>query len=673
MGRAVLEIAGDTTQLTRAIARIPRIVKAAADAIKGDFGAAMREATAAAETAEKAHQQAARAMRAASRAATRTTSEEERARTRATQQESHYRQAAIRDEVQQAETTERQRTRIARRGAEERARIHRREMESRRAAAGAVGATAGGMAASGASGALSMVRGAMTSAAAIDTRLNDSLIPAGFRDPSERMAARAAILARARSSGIGADRIADALANAQEFTSLLSGGTARERSSNLSGALEAVDFAADSRQDIGQVLRLRGVLAQQGVRGADARASMMALTGIGRAGSIELGNLTKEALGPLMQNISFATGRLGPGATPEQRAAAVRQATVRTLAVGEVGAAAGLSSRDSLNAMAKLDRYTQNPTAMGHLHERLMGRGRAGRTLAAEMFERARDAGGNQIYRLRGRYTDSLQMTSALLRHTGGNSAELANMLASSGPGRPMVMDSQTRRLVMGLASQTGSGESIADRVQRMAGEGNYSESDLAAERQARLAEQTTVDTRNEETRRAALNDNTGELRNLNNRLAAFAAEHPIVAAGAASAAVSAAPTVGRAAAQTLAGGGRSAVTGGGARAGAARLARAGGILGFFTSLLTPGNEDQGYFDDRAAINAHRAGGATGNGTAAGQRGNLREFQAGLQNAVAQGVREGMATAPVQVPPAAQQHVTTQTNLAQGARPTTGR
>lgn len=672
MARAVLEIAGDTSALTRAIARIPKVVKAAADAIAGDFRSAMQDSTAAAEASEKAHQRAARAIRAAYRAASRGARDDERAHTNAVQGEAGYRENAYRGEAAAAEEAERRKTNATKRETEARRRLYARELEERRRTMGQMGATIGSGAASFAGTAIGMARTATNSAASIETRMNDALVPAGYRDRGELAVAQRAILARAQSSGIGADRIADAMANAQEFTSMLSGRTAAERAANLRGALETVDFAANSRQDLGQVLRLRGVLAQQGVRGADARSTMMALTGIGRAGSIELGNLTKEALGPLMQNIAFATGRLGPRATEAQRAEAVRRATVRTLAVGEVGAAAGLSSRDALNAMAKLDRYTQNPTAMGHLRERLMGRGSSGRALAAEMFEATRDAGGNQVYRLRGRYQDSLQMSSALLRHTGGNSAELANMLASSGPGRPMVMDSQTRRLLLGLSSQTGTGESIADRVNRMAGEANYSEDDLAAERQIRMGEETTRLATNAETQRQALSDNTSQLTQLNKRLENAQAKHPLLMAAAGGAATAAAPSVGRALFQTLTGAGAAAV-GGIGRFGVRAIARAGAGIGALADILRPSNDDQGYFDDAAAIRAARGGADGRTALAAGQRNNINDLQSGLTRAVAQGVREGMATAPVQVPPAAQAHATTQANLAQGARPTTGR
>lgn len=669
MARAVLEIAGDTQQLERALTRVTSSVARAARSVKDEFSSALRVAEEQAARTADAAERAAAKIRAANRAISRAARAESDERKTIAQGEATYREAAARTEAAAAERVEQVRTRAARRGAEERTRIYAQELAARRAAeAGRMGERIAGAAMTLGSTAIGMTRSAVSTAAGIETTMNNALVPAGYRDPAELAAAQRAILERARSSGIDSSVLSAGLASSQEATSLLSGRTAEERQRALASALDTADFAANSRQDVGQVLRLQGVLAQQGVRGADARSTMMALTGIGRAGSIELGNLTKEALGPLMQNIAFATGRLGPSATAEQRAQAVRAATVRTLAVGEVGAAAGLSSRDALNALAKLDRYTLNPAAMGNLRDRLMSRGAAGRTLAEQMFEQTRDAGGQQIYRLRGQYRDSLTMTSALLNHTGGDASALTNMLSSSGPGRAMVMDSQTRRLIMGLASQTGTGESISQRVGRMAAEGEYSESDLAAERTIRMGEQTTRLTTNAETQRQVLSDNTSQLNRLNKNLEEFQAKNPVLAAAAATAAAAAAPSVGRSIFATISGAG--AYVG---RAGSRLIARAGGAAGALADILRPSNDDQGYFDDRAAIRAARGGADARQALAAGQRDSIQQYQAGLTNAVAQGVREGLASSAVQVPPAAQQHAQTQQALANGTAPTTGR
>ncbi len=672
MARAVIEIAGDTAPLVRALNRIPKVVQGAAQALRNEFASALNAAEESAKRAAKAAEEAAAKMRAANRAMSRAATDGARERTRAEQTEAGYREAGIRAEVAETERAEAAKTRAARRGSEERQRVYAREIEARRRAAGAFGERAGAVAMQAGAAAIGMTRTAVNSAAGIETMINNALVPAGFRDPSENAAAHAAILARARANGLDSSQIAGGLAAAQEFTSVLSGPTAQARSANLSGALDDATFAADTRQNMGQIMMLRGIMAQQGVRGRAWEMARNSMTGIARAGSVELGNLIREGRGPLMQNLAFAMGRIGPNATDEQRAEAARIASIRTLAVSEVAAGGGMSVRDSLNALAKLDRFTINSRGVGLLRDRVMTQGSQGRALAGQMFEETRNRAGQRVYRLRGQYSDSLNLTSALIGLNGGDAAQAVNMLGAGGRGAPMVMDAQMRRLVMGLASQTQSGETVAARVRRMAGEGNFTEDDRQRERQIRMGEQTTRLTTNAETQRQALADNTSALNNLNKRLEDAQAKHPLVMAAAGGAATMAAPTVGRAIMQTLTGAGSAAV-GGIGRFGARALARGAGVIGALSDILRPSNDDQGYFDDRAAIRAARGGSNAQQALQAGQRNTITDFQNGMRTAVAQGIREGMATAPVQVPPAAQQHAQTQQALSSGAAPTTGR
>lgn len=668
MARAVIEIAGDTTQLTRALNRIPTVVGRAAQSIKNEFAAALKAAEEqAARTAEAAERAAAK-MRAANKAMSRAAMDEDKARTRAAQVEGNYREAGVRAEVAATERAEAEKTRVYRRALEERRREYQRDLEARRQAAGAMGERVAGAAMQLGATAIGMTRSAVNTAAGIETTINNALVPAGYRDPRENAAAHRAILERARVAGLDSSQIASGLAAAQEFTSVLSGPTERDRAANLNGALNDAEYAADTRQNMGQLMMLRGIMAQQGVRGRAWEMTRNSLTGIARAGSVELGNLIREGRGPLMQNLAFAMGRLGPRATDEQRAEAARIASIRTLAVSEVAAGGGLSVRDSLNALAKLDRFTINDRGVGLLRDRVMAQGAEGRALAADMFTTGRNRAGQRVYRLRADYQDSMNLMSSLIGLNRGDAGATANMLGAGGPGAPMVMDAQTRRLVMGLASQTANGESVAQRVRRMAAEGNFTENDRQQERTIRMGEQTTRLNTNAETQRQALTDNTSQLNRLNKTLEEAQSKHPIAMAAAGMAATAAAPTVGRALFQTLAGTGSYV-----SRMAAPIVARASGVAGALADILRPSNDDQGYFDDRAAIRAARGGANAQQALAAGQRNNISELQQGMTRAVAQGVREGLASSAVQVPPAAQQHAQTQQALNGGATPTTGR
>lgn len=669
MARAVIEIVADTQQLERSLTRVMSSVGRAARSVKDEFSAALRVAEEQARRTADAAEAAAAKIRAANRAISRAARAEATERATIAQGEAGYREAAARVEERAAERVEKARTAAARRGAQERQRIYADELRARRAAeAGRIGERAGGAAMTLGSTAINMTRSAVTTAAAIESRMNDALVPAGFRNPAELAAAQRAILERARSRGIDSGQIASGLAEAQEFTSVLSGRTAADRQQNLAGALDDAEFAADSRQNMGQLMMLRGIMAQQGVRGRAWELTRNALTGISRAGSVEIGNLIKEGRGPLMQNLSFAMGQLGPNATDAQRAEAARRAAIRTIAVSEVAAGGGLSVRDSLNAMAKLDRFTINDRGMGLLRDRLRAQGAQGQALADQMFGQETDRSGRRVYRLQGRYRDSLNLMSELIGFHGGNAAAAANMLGAGGPGSPMVMDAQMRRMMLGLASQTSNGETVEARVRRMTAEGNYTESDLAQERQIRMGEQTTRLTTNAETQRQVLSDNTSQLNRLNKNLEEFQSKNPIAAQALGMGAAAAAPSVGRMIMTTISGAG--AYVG---RAGTRLLGRVGGGIGALADILRPSNDDQGYFDDRAAIRAARGGADARQALAAGQRDSIQQYQAGMRDAVAQGVREGLASSAVQVPPAAQQHAQTQQALNSGSTPTTGR
>lgn len=658
MGRAVLEIAGDTGPLMRALGQIPGRVKKAADAIRGEFRGAMEDATESAEKAAVAHQRAAAAMRAASKAAGKAAGDEQKAQTRIVQQESNYRTSAVRQEVRAVETAEKSKTRAVQQEARKREQAAAREMAERRRTVGNVGRAVGDGAVSFGRDAVGMTRDALRDAGAIESRMNDALVPAGYSTERERATGRAAIAARASSMGVGSGELADALSNAQESTSLLSGRTEEARTANLQEALRTAEMAHSARQRPQDLLELSGVLRQQGVSDTDIRAASLQSTGMGRAGAAEIGNLVRQGRGGLMRNIAFATGRLGPNATAAERSTAVRGALSRSLAVTEVAVNSGLSVRDSLNAGSKLDRLTLNDNAMGKLRDRLMGRGAAGVALAGRMFEEGRDAGGNRVQRLRSAYRgDGIAMSSALLEHTGGDSAELSNMLASSGPGRAMVADSQIRGLLLGLSSQTNTGETMSARVLRMQREGDsYGEGNLAADAAVRAGEQQTTQTRNEEERRKALTDSTSALVLFTQTVDRFSSAHPLAAAGIGAAVV--------------AGGATSLAVGGGLAIG---LAIGEGINQLGARITgqrnTPSLMDAATWRDLGGLFS----GDRGNHSdpAADSR-RLREAEA-MRAAVAGGVREGMATAPVQVPVAAAQHARTEEGLRTGGRPTTSR
>lgn len=435
------------------------------------------------------------------------------------------------------------------------------------------------------------IQGARRTRAETEHTLNSAFYQARVGGP-EAAAMRAQVYREVESGrlqGLSADEVANSIAASQTQFSSLTAGTrglsgadaAARRQQNLNDMLSAAEFARNTYQAPNEVMRVAGMLSAQGVTGNNQRSALMGLTGIAQAGSIELGDVVGQAMGPLMQNIANATARLGPNATADQRSGAVRAATLHTMAVGEVGAGAGLSPRDALNAMAKLDRNLQSNVVTSNLHDALAAR-RGGTAVANELFDTTRDARGRTSYRLKAG-VDSLQAVSRLHQFTGGNITELQNLLQGGG-GEAMVLDSQTRRLLGGLSSQTSGGESMRDHVQTLLAEGQqFGAADVSRGRDLVNAEQRTQIVSQEERRNAALTMDTAASR-FSNAVDRFAANNPFASAGLTAGAGGAASLLaggaGRLAGATSAGALGNAIAGGGAALGTTAGVLAAGAAG---------------------------------------------------------------------------------------------
>jgi hypothetical protein len=237
-----------------------------------------------------------------------------------------------------------------------------------------------------------------------------------------------------------------------------------------------------------------------------------------QAGSIELSTLTSTALGPLMANIARTTNA---NQTPAQRAMAVRGAVGETMAVGEIAAAAGMTPRDSLNALAKMRGSVENPMMAERLDTRLRAANRA--DLADQLI--TRDPAGHASLRNR----SAVGLMSSLVSGMGGDANAVSNLLSAGGRNAAMVLDAQQRRLIVGMASQTEGGGTIAQRVAGMQAQGaRFGEADVARGSAIVNAEQRTALQSSEESRLSALSDNTSSLNQLSNAFAGFVARNPL-------------------------------------------------------------------------------------------------------------------------------------------------
>ncbi len=325
-----------------------------------------------------------------------------------------------------------------------------------------------------------------------------------------------------RLRGLRMQDVAGSISAAQTQFSVLSGRNGGERMANLQRQIENMALARNTYQDPGEVLRVAGMLQQQGIRGADQRSALLSLTGMAQAGSIELSTLTSTALGPLMANISRTTNG---NMTPAQRAAAVRATTAETMAVGEIGAAAGLTPRDSLNALAKLRGSVTSETTQAKLYDRLRAEHRG--DLAEQLFQTG--PGGRHALR----DANAVNLMSSLVQGFGGNANAVNNLLSAGGPGAPMVLDAQQRRLITAMASQTEGGQTIAQKVAAMQAEGaRFGETDVNRGQDMRNTEDLTTLTQGREEHDTALSDNTSEIKRLSDAFHDFTVRNPTAAAG---------------------------------------------------------------------------------------------------------------------------------------------
>ena len=583
MARAVLTIEADTSSVVRAMGDLRGVARASQAAMTAEARRGAKDREKAARDEERARRraegEALRAKRAAERAATSAANRESRERIAAANREARASSDAARRAMLTARATEREKTRTVEREERQRTRATEREERQRtamrlrearqasqtaRAQARAGrdigigvrrGLNVGGDAALNVGRvAYSEIRDARRQRAESDNMLNGAFYQAhiGGAEATRMRARIEQEVATGSLRGLSMESVAQGLSAAQTQFNVLGGESAAARAQGMDRQIGLMAFARNTYQDPGEVLRVAGMLQQQGVTGNDQMATIRAMTGMAQAGSIELANVTREALGPLMQNIARS---VTAGMTAEQRSRAVQSATLETMAVGEVTARAGGRSRDMLNALSKTRGSITNERTQESLYARLRGAGAPGQALAAQMFTmqngRARLNEG----------TSAVGFLSQLVAGFGGDTNRVSNLLGAGGPGAPMVLDAQQRRLLLLLASQGQGGESIAQNVASMQREGSrFGAADVERGRQMRDAEAQTTIQANEETRMNELTDNTSKLAQLSTSIDNWTRANPLAAQGAQSgggllAGVlggAAAPAIGRTVARAL-------------------------------------------------------------------------------------------------------------------------
>jgi hypothetical protein len=148
-----------------------------------------------------------------------------------------------------------------------------------------------------------------------------------------------------------------------------------------------------------------------------------------------------------------------------------------------------------------------------------------GRTdLAGQLVQT--DASGTRTLRNQ----DPIAFMSAMVSGFRGDTNAVTNALGAGGPGtKAMVIDAPMRALINAMASQTGSGETVQQRIARMQATGaSFGAGDIGRGAAMVEGEQQTALRSAEATRDDALTDNTSAIVNLSNQFATWSTANPI-------------------------------------------------------------------------------------------------------------------------------------------------
>jgi hypothetical protein len=199
----------------------------------------------------------------------------------------------------------------------------------------------------------------------------------------------------------------------------------------------------------------------------------------------------------------------------------VRATVLESMAVAEVEASAGANARPALNSLAQIRGSVESPLMADRLDRRLRATNHA--ALADQMI--VRDRAGNASLRNR----SPLAFMSQLITGMGGDANAASNLLATGGPGAPMILTSPQRTAITLLAGASAGGGTIAQKVADLQAQGErFGPAQVEAGRAVIDSEQRTALVSSEESRITALSDNTTMLGNLSNAFSEFTARNPL-------------------------------------------------------------------------------------------------------------------------------------------------
>jgi hypothetical protein len=338
------------------------------------------------------------------------------------------------------------------------------------------------------------------------------------------------LTAFAQAHGMNSGDLASAINAAQTEFSSLAPGAGETVQTRLEGMLRSSQRLRNMGMDVGEGLRLQGLFAQAGMDTGAQDFALRYAAGASQRGAIEAGAVTREAMTSVVQRMSQATSRLGPGATPEQRVAAQRAAFMQSFAELEVARSAGLSPRAAGNALASVNGALASTATQERMFTNIASSrelSAAQRTQLGALF--ATDRGGHHA--LRAEYQDALRFSESFARIVGDNPGALQNVFRGGGHGNPQALQANWRTVMGAMLTTDASGRAAHERVRDlMSDQTALTENDIARGERVFGGDEQAQLTANEETRNAALTENTSELHAFSDRLAQYMAAHPVEA-----------------------------------------------------------------------------------------------------------------------------------------------
>lgn len=478
--------------------------------------------------------------------------------------------------VSEHEKAERRRTEATRRAAAERRQIGNRRAEI---ASSGVAAVARAGAAFGHE-AHDTIQGARERRSTPEREVGNAIYQAGgTRADVERVMQRMTRFAADERMNFG-DIAGAMLAGQTEFSVLGNDGdTDAQREANLQRFMQTALLARNTGNNTGEMVRIQGLLQTAGITdSAEQRRIMLHLAGMAQRGSVELGSVTREAMGAIRGRMAVAADRAqAAGENPiTAQGDALRQAMaeieIARLAGENPGAGANAlrNANLALGSTVRMDKLRQNISHLGNATQR--------RELESLLFEADPTRQGQM--RLRPERQNVLEFMDAF-REAGVNTESFMTLTEGGGHDNPMSLLANQRR-VLGQALLGNDGLARVRRI--LSPDSALTEDDVRRGEGIFKGDSLATLTGGREERDNALTDNTRGIVDLSNKIHDWQIRHPLLSSaiehGGTAVTGFATGAFGRQLWQWVFGGGTAAAAAGGATTAATAATAATGAAG---------------------------------------------------------------------------------------------